>query len=314
MEHNQQSKDYTQFNLHWGIEHIENELRKRPEHFNINNQLGTLIEKTAIALADIRDISYENAQQIILNYCLHYYYIALFNQLDRQYILDRIRMLINAGADVNSFYNPVDKSDPQHHILTNSAKSFGNNKTPLILAVMLAVRTMNTEAINLLKEFQADPTLQDSKGNTALIIAIKNRAINTFDIVKTLIADKYAGSCEKNGGKRKQDTDTCEENVNFPEALQIAEQAWPTCPLDVLNSCIKPFFDNGINIQNNDGYTALMYVAERSNSRDLNDYAIANYLIANGADTTLQNNSGKTAFELAPINTPIKELLRRHLH
>lgn len=275
------------FDLQQVREALEKELPQRPDRFD-EARFVDLIQDSAILLAKITTTNYSTAQQIVLNYCLQ----VLSSQMPRenqQHILDRIQKLIVSGADVNSFYNPTDKSDPQHELLPVAQKinAWGINQTPL----MLAVKAMNIPVIALLKNYGADLTIQDNDGNTALILAVKTRSMQSFDIVKTLVDPKEKA-----------------EHVSFSEALQVAKEDWQECPLDVLNFCIKPFFDNGINIQNKNGDTALMYAAKNQ------DYASVNYLIENGADTRLQNNEGKTAFELAPIDTPVKGLLSHHAH
>jgi hypothetical protein len=304
------------FDLQASIEIINMRLSGHPDNFNSAN-LGHKIQSAAYWLSLTTSINYPDAQQIILNYCLH----TLVTEIPvRRHILDRIQMFLNSGADVNSFYNPADQENPQHKILLPVADWFGNNKTPL----MLAVRLNHINVITLLRQNNADLLLQDNDGNTALILAVKTKSAESFNMVKALVDPKENPN-----------------HVSFPKALQIAEQEWRESPIEILNFCINPFLDNGINIQNNEGYTALMYAAENGDyasvnylidngadttlqnnkgytalmyAAENNDYASVNYLINNDADTTLKNNEGKTAFELAPVNSPVKGLLKRHAH
>lgn len=275
--------NYDQLNLQFARECLEEEVVRHPSFFNEQGFVQK-IEATAELLSKMTKIDYDKAQQIVLNYCLHVlcFQIPYCNQ---RHIIERIQKLIVSGADVNSFYNPIDKSDPQHTLQPTALEqnARGINQTPL----MLAVKAMNIPVITCLKEQGADLTMQDNEGNTALIFAVKNKSAQSFNMVRAL------------------------ENtplLSISQTLNLAAEDWEKCPIDILEYCIKPFLENSINIHNENGYTALMYAAKN------NDYASVNYLIDNEAKTTLKNNDNQTAFELAPVNSPTKELLRKHAH
>ena len=59
-----------------------------------------------------------------------------------------------------------------------------------------------------------------------------------------------------------------------------------------------------LNIQNNNGYTALMLIATWMNSYDM-----VKFLLESGADPKLKNNDGKMAYEIISY-ADIKELLK----
>jgi hypothetical protein len=177
--------------------------------------------------------------------------------------VDIIEKLLAFGVNINK---PIDN----YH------------QTPLTLAAQYR----QTKTLQYLIQMNADLTAQTSDGTTALMEAVRLRGV-PFLMMKMLIHPDTA-LIDEIDNRRSMSKQYC----NSTEALELAAQEWESCPLDVLHSCVQPFIpfiDNGINLQDKSGMTALMWAVQCSN------YKAVAYLLKNDADTSITDKSGKTA-------------------
>jgi hypothetical protein len=194
--------------------------------------------------------------------------------------------LIKLGAPLNFHY-----------------RSF-KEKTPLILAA----EKRPSFFVDLLLHSGVDATAQDNDGKTALIMAAKKcNLYAVISIVQELENAAYAQSLKPID---EIAIDQIKGELPPSYALQAATNDWKSCPLELLNCCIKPYLPSGtyndINHQDHFGNTALMYAAV------LNAPQIVQFLLDHGADATLKSNSGHTAYDFIK-NAKIRSLLQQHM-
>ena len=172
----------------------------------------------------------------------------------------------------------------------------------LMTPLMLAAQKGHVKTVQYLLHMNANLTAQEVGGNTALMVAIRSSERSPEDalqIIKMLIHPDTDSIDEID--------EISEQCCNQAEALELATQEWESCPLDVLNFCVQPFIpfiDNGINMQDNKGMTALIHAVR------LNEYDMAIFLLKSGADTSIIDKSGKKAVDYTDDPT-IKSLLKK---
>jgi ankyrin repeat protein len=189
---------------------------------------------------------------------LPYEETALICASEKGYV-DIIKQLLVCGTNIN-------------------AKFKSNHASTLIFAA----QNGHAAAVRLLIQNNANITTQTSSGLTALMVAIIHKA--SLPTIKMLIHPEIASIDEID--------EVSKQFCKPAEVLELASQEWESCPLDVLHFCVQPFIpfiDNGINLQDNRGMTALMWTAHYSN------YEAVEYLLTNDADTSITDKSGKTA-------------------
>ena len=140
-------------------------------------------------------------------------------------------------------------------------------------ALIISVMKNHLYIVNLLLTAKANPNIKDSYRNTALIYA----AYNTKDDINIVNALIKAGA-ELNYKNSSGDT---------PLILATRKKI----NIDIVNSLVEA--GSNVNIQNNDGMTALMYAAR---GRDISE---VNILLEGGSNINLQNNKGQTALDIA---------------
>ncbi len=152
-----------------------------------------------------------------------------------------------------------------------------NSKTPL----MNAVKENNLKMAQLFISHKADVNLQDSNGYTALMSAANN---NNLLIIKNLL----------NKGAKT----TLQANVaNYSQTALMVAVNQQTPSLDIVKALLNaPDIQDSINLQDNTGWTALMYAVNKGN------LSITQALIAIGADTTIVSSKDGTAWSVSAAN------------
>ena len=140
-------------------------------------------------------------------------------------------------------------------------------------ALIISVMKNHLYIVNLLLTAKADPNIEDSYRNTALIYA----AFNTKDDINIVNALIKAGATLNY------------KNSSGDTPLILATRK--KINIDIVNSLVGA--GSNVNIQNNDGMTALMYAAR---GRDI---SAVNILLEGGSNINLQNNKGQTALDIA---------------
>jgi ankyrin repeat protein len=256
--------------------------------------------------------------------------------------LGHIQQLLDADADIN-FHDPRFNGQTPlmqaiicHHVhvvefLINyviAATTHNTFKTIDDLPTSLVTLDENTL---LAEPFQNLPSIltiveeEDNSGDTVFHIAAQ---LNNAFLLQYLV-EFYVNI--KNISK-----------LIISAALKVATTEWQQCPLELFDQCFKPYLDldyNYINKRNNQGFTPLMYAAQCSrhtlwdymdtlgiNILDMNEHAnridiyttachhaeMVGFLLNHGADKSLRNNAGQTAYDLATDAT-VQSLLQQHM-
>ena len=159
-----------------------------------------------------------------------------------------------------------------------------------------AVLRQDVKAVKKLLKEKADPNEKDSFGNTPLlfIVAPRIREPNKKPI------ERVRAGLEK---ERKSQlliarellisgADANEKNLDGRTALIIvAMRGFPENAVRLMNMLIQ--HKAGVDVQDNDGYTALMRAAENGNTETVG------FLLASGARTDMANCEGKTVLAIA---------------
>jgi ankyrin repeat protein len=162
------------------------------------------------------------------------------------------------------------------------------NDTDGDTALVIASKTENEELLRTIIDAGADVNIQNKDGNTALMIASIYSNAETEDIIKMLI----------NAG-----TDVNIQNKDGNTALMLAclhsnEMSY--------EETVKYLIDVGadVNIQNKDGNTALIFASKYGKSIYIDEeilYENILNLLNAGADVNIQNKDGNTALMLASL-------------
>ncbi|MBK5199226.1 MAG: quinoprotein dehydrogenase-associated putative ABC transporter substrate-binding protein [Methyloceanibacter sp.] len=215
--------------------------------------------------------------------------------------LDRVKFLVSKGADVNQPDN--------------------QGWTPLLSAA----RQRHDDMVKVLLELGADPNLAKSDGTTPLIAAANRDHVPS---IKVLL--EHGADIEKPGpeGLRPLPIAIAEDNyeaakalmeaganVNEPSSAEgltplmvAAAQSAPaegamflpssTRPIDIAKGLIER--GANVNAQSTKGVTALMIAAVHNNP------PMIGLLMESGADTSLKNDQGQTAANVAELNGNIE--------
>ena len=207
----------------------------------------------------------------------------------------------------------------------------GAGKTPL----MDAVEENKQKAVSKLLAYGAQVNLTDHSGKTALIFAVDQPAdffymIMNYNIpavresiIKKLICHgANFDICDKMGNDALYyayaNRDSCIFSIlcdygaranrkyiglNNRTILQdlCRNKFWKDINKDFLVKILKQKYDLGINLQDDDGYTALMYSLEH-HWYFFDEKWLAKRLIEKGADKNLRSKKGETAMDIAKRN------------
>ena len=207
----------------------------------------------------------------------------------------------------------------------------GAGKTPL----MDAVEENKQQAVSKLLAYGAQVNLTDHSGKTALIFAVDQPADFFYmimndnipavreSIIKKLICHgANFDICDKMGNDALYyayaNRDSCIFSIlcdygaranrkyiglNNRTILQdlCRNKFWKDINKDFLVKILKQKYDLGINLQDDDGYTALMYSLEH-HWYFFDEKWLAKRLIEKGADKNLRSKKGETAMDIAKRN------------
>ena len=174
-------------------------------------------------------------------------------------------------------------------------------KTPFIYAVQRGDIKMMTLFVLL----KAHINHQDNLGNTALHYAAQNNDTNT--VYRLLEEHKADGTIKNNKGELALTEDLTKiikytkevlfslaynQKMNFEGQLSFLNNVSPLQQAQVVIQ--QEMVD--INYQDSDGFTALMVATDAGN------IPMVKLLLENGADRSLKDSEGRTAFDMAFIN------------
>jgi ankyrin repeat protein len=184
------------------------------------------------------------------------------NKYGQNILMSTINM---TNFEVNNILEYVKRILKKDINIINTADDMG--WSPL----MFAVNNGYEDIVNLLIEKGADINIQAKNGFNALMTAIQGKTTIHTDIAKKLININANLELKNKKG-----------NTSLMKAIDESKT-------EIANMIIKKN-TNVIDIQSDDGYTPLM------NAIEMNNIAIVKSLIEAGADITIKNNNGKTAF------------------
>lgn len=194
--------------------------------------------------------------------------------------MKKFKELLTLGANVNI-------GNPQEHIL--------NKLYPL----HRAVKHQNLEAIKLLLEAGVDIDLKEYDGHSALVIASGGGYIstNTFEIVRALLsANADVNTCDDSHLRRPllSNIITAQYFKRLPETpgryIDTLEHDYAG-KQEMLNLLLS--YKPDVNLSDAKGDTPLMLAAL------VDDYFAAKALLEHGADITVKDKKGKTAYDWA---------------
>lgn len=194
-------------------------------------------------------------------------------------------------------------------------------------AITVASEIGNIEAVKLLIENGTKVNVVGTNGQTPLLMAIKSNSINKYDIIYYLI-EKGAkiNQTNKTGNSAICELIYTNKNDNSLERFRLFQyllennaEIYSSSPYGciVFDACInndiqivKYLFDTyslNVNMKSKIKNTTLLMLTTYRDSIE-----VCEFLIKNGADKSLRNNDGKTAYDLAIENNCIKtvELLK----
>lgn len=207
-----------------------------------------------------------------------------------------VEMLIKFGADLNLIEAWTDKtaliiaSESQHKMLDDILKP---NDAGSFLRKELSKGCSSVKTIEILINAKADVNLQDDKGNTALMVLLKNKELNKTSIVKITKMLIDAG------------TNVNLQNKQGNTALIIFSKGinnWSVTE-NTFIEITKMLIDakTHINLQNKNGYNALMHICARrfkTNYPPDNLLRIIRMLVNAGSNVKLRNESNLSAYDL----------------
>ena len=163
-------------------------------------------------------------------------------------------------------------------------------------ALMIASRAGNARIVEHLCHHGAKPNLQDNKGRTALMRSCK---VESHECMKILLDNGAQIDIADNEGKtvlvmvdyvKKQLLSHCATNVQDKQKgkttlMRFCEKG----RYESIKTLVWNSNRDGINLQDNEGTTALMFACQAKNE------AIVCFLCKQGANLNLKDNKGRTA-------------------
>ena len=140
------------------------------------------------------------------------------------------------------------------------------------------------DMVQFLIDNGADPFIEDTFGETPLDYC-KNEKIRK-------LLENYMDEYKKNPDKYKQKTKQIQENgVHFIENNDLLYYAFDNNLIEVKKCVYRENYN--INIQDDKGYTPLMYTIMNHNLK------MVEFLVEHGADINLCNNNGQSPLKIA---------------
>jgi ankyrin repeat protein len=251
-----------------------------------------------------------------------------FNGMTVLFILPRLGMIMRSAEDAETL-GQWTRTALERGANPNLRNSRG--MTPLIAAATISPRMGDMiffKMLDALTEFGADVNARDDNGRTAAFVVASRESPNERNSHLTALVNKGANlNIQTNEGKtplmalidldeRGSYNIMVMSIIALPSIdLTLADNLGQTALMkacknangSVVNQLVNSGKDIGLDQQDNNGNTALMIVSGLFNAEDQD--MIVETLVNEGADKTIQNNQGQTAYDIMKDANPRSNVL-----